>query len=211
MYLTRIALNTARRETMRALAAPGILHGAVEHCFSGERARCLWRTDVLEDTVYLLILSADKPTCTHIAEQLGYPDDVGITKAYDGLLSRIETGQRWRFRLRANPVRSVSHSHGERGRIYAHVTQEQQREWLLERAEKNGFILNRDEFDVMDTRWEQFQKHTGEKRSVTLRTATFEGVLTVSDSEAFRMALVGGIGRAKAYGCGMLTVMREKG
>lgn len=46
MYLTRIALDMKRRETMRALSSPGILHGAVEHCFDGARARSLWRTDI---------------------------------------------------------------------------------------------------------------------------------------------------------------------
>ncbi len=209
MYLTRIALDSKRRETMRALSSPGVLHGAVERCFEGERARSLWRTDVLHGTTYLLILSAAKPSCAHIAEQFGSSGDAGETKDYGPLLARIEPGQRWRFRLRANPVRSVSRgSDAERGRVYAHVTLEQQKQWLLERAEKNGFALDPDEFNVMDTRWEIFKKHGDERRKVTLRTATFEGILTVTDADAFIRTLTEGIGRAKAYGCGLLTVMR---
>ena len=37
---------------------------------------------------------------------------------------------------------------------------------------------------------------------------TYEGILTVTDAEAFRNALVKGIGREKAFGMGMLTVTR---
>ena len=37
--------------------------------------------------------------------------------------------------------------------------------------------------------------------------ATFEGILTVTDPELFCRALTEGIGRGKAYGMGMMTVM----
>jgi len=43
-------------------------------------------------------------------------------------------------------------------------------------------------------------------RTVTLATATFEGHLTVEAPEALRAALIGGIGPAKGYGCGLLTL-----
>ena len=35
---------------------------------------------------------------------------------------------------------------------------------------------------------------------------TFDGSLTVTDPEKLRHALSNGIGRAKGYGCGMLTL-----
>ena len=37
---------------------------------------------------------------------------------------------------------------------------------------------------------------------------TYEGMLTVTDAELFRQALTQGIGREKAYGMGLLTIMR---
>ena len=36
---------------------------------------------------------------------------------------------------------------------------------------------------------------------------TFDGILTVTDEVSFRQTLVEGIGRGKAFGQGMLTVM----
>lgn len=52
MYLSRIALDTGRRETARALYTPSLLHGAVESSFPGERERRLWRIDRLRGQTY---------------------------------------------------------------------------------------------------------------------------------------------------------------
>ena len=43
---------------------------------------------------------------------------------------------------------------------------------------------------------------------MTLLAVTYEGVLQVTDPEAFRNLLCQGMGRGKAYGLGLLTVMR---
>lgn len=220
MYLSRIALDANRRGTMRALASPEILHGAVEAGFppspDGTRARRLWRVDRLGKTYYLLVLSAQQPDFSHLAAQFGYPDSERPweTKAYDPLLGRLRPGQVWSFRLRANPVRSsLREKDGAsgRGKVFAHVTQAQQKQWLLARAQRCGFTLAEDTFDVVHTEWKRFRKSGGGGHEVILRTATFEGLLTVSDSERFKRALLSGIGRAKAYGCGLLTVARSGG
>ena len=220
MYLSRIALNANRRETMRVLALPQVLHGAVESSFprsaDRNRERTLWRVDYLKETCYLLVLSKQRPDFTQIAEQFGYPyaERPWETKDYDQLLARLQLGQVWRFRLRANPVHSSFQEKGEpsgRGKVFAHVTQEQQRQWFFERAEACGFMLKENAFDIVHTEWKRFRKAEGSGHQVTLRTATFEGVLTVSDPERFRQSLVSGIGRAKAYGCGLLTIARYGG
>ena len=216
MYLSRIALDTKKRETMRALALPQLLHGAVEQSFEGSRQRNLWRIDWLDDVCYLLVLSAERPDFSHVAEQFGYPDSERRweTQDYDLLLERLKSGQIWRFRLRANPVRSSSKEKDEalgRGKVFAHVTQEQQRQWLITRAEACGFTLEENSFDIVHTQWMKFHKGRDGSREITLRTAAFEGVLTISDLERFKQTLLSGIGRAKAYGCGLLTIVRFGG
>lgn len=211
MYLSRIALDTNRRETMKALTSPQLLHGAVEQSFHGRRQRNLWRIDWLGGKCYLLVLSTDKPDLSSIAEQFGHPQTElpWETKIYDQLLARLQVGQAWRFRLRANPVHSSSKdkdAESGRGKVFAHVTQTQQKQWLLARAEANGFMLKEDAFDVVHTQWVKFHKGTDSGLEVTLHTSSFEGVLTIIDAERFRQALMGGIGRAKAYGCGLMTI-----
>jgi CRISPR system Cascade subunit CasE len=196
---------------MQSFTSPQLLHGAVEQSFEGCRRRNLWRIDWLGDLCYLLVLSDKEPDFTHIAEQFGYPDSEQLweTKNYDPLLERLQVGQVWRFRLRANPIRSSSRNKDEtsgRGQVFAHVTQEQQKQWLLSRAEACGFALEDKTFSVVHTQWNKFRKGKDGGREVTLRTATFEGVLTISDLDSFKQSLLTGIGRAKAYGCGLLTI-----
>lgn len=220
MFLSRIPLNIKRKHTIHALASPHILHGAVETSFShnrdGKRERVLWRVDYLKDMCYLLVLSPKRPEFLHIARQFGYDNwEYGWeTRDYSLLLDRLQNGQTWRFRLRANPVRSSNkEKDGQtgRGKVFAHVTQQQQKEWLIGRAQAYGFFLKEDTFDVVNTEWKKFRKEKGNKREVTLRIADFEGILTISDAECFKKTLLFGIGRAKAYGCGLLTIARWEG
>ena len=56
---------------------------------------------------------------------------------------------------------------------------------------------------------EGYDQHQ-EKPDETLcfSTVDFSGQLTVTDPQAFRTALLGGVGSAKAFGCGLLLVRR---
>jgi CRISPR system Cascade subunit CasE len=116
--------------------------------------------------------------------------------------------------LRANPVHSVKDgaNASSRGKVYAHVTVEQQKGWLSQRAQSCGFMLKeedsgegRESFDVTQSDQLRFRR---QDKFVTLGVATFEGVLRVTDTALFVKALTEGIGRAKAYGCGLLTIIR---
>ena len=214
MYLSRVELDEARRSTMRALAAPQKLHGAVESAFSGERRRRLWRLDRLGGKLYLLLLSEDLPDLTGIAEQFGPMDRPGSaeTRDYTQLLERIRPGSVWQFRLTANPTKScTSAGRAEtRGKVFAHCTVEYQEKWLLDRAEKHGFRLTPDSFSVMASRWLRFAKGGEHGRPVSLLSVTYEGVLQVTDENRFRDLLVSGLGRGKAYGLGLMTVMHRR-
>lgn len=202
---------------MIALASPERLHAAVESSFpssADKKFRNLWRIDRLGDALYLLVLSDGKPDFTHIVEQFGWPaaEQRWETKNYAPLLERIEVGQKWQFRLRANPVHSVkqpSNSQDQkptkRGKVYAHVTVQQQEQWLLDRAAKYGFSLQESSFRVVQQEVKKFQR---QRNPVTLGIATFEGILEVEDVALFLRTLICGIGRAKAYGCGLLTIAR---
>ena len=45
---------------------------------------------------------------------------------------------------------------------------------------------------------------------VTINRTVYEGVARVTDPDALRHALVAGIGRSKAYGCGLMTLARVR-
>ncbi len=204
MYLSKIRLDTANRNTLRALTAPQKFHGALESSFSGARERRLWRIDSLHGDLYILLLSEEMPDFSGFCRQFCRTPDDAQTKQYDGLLARITAGSVWHFRLTANPVKSQKKENC-RGKVQAHITADYQKSWLLSHCEKYGFRLSEDSFDVTQSKWHQFYK--SDRNRVSLLAVTFEGTLEVTDPELFRKALCAGIGRGKAYGLGMLTVM----
>ncbi|MDO4174469.1 MAG: type I-E CRISPR-associated protein Cas6/Cse3/CasE [Eubacteriales bacterium] len=207
MYLTRIELDTGRRSTMKALTNPNLLHGAVEAAFAQPRSHALWRIDRFQGRYYLMLLSENKPDCTAITTQFGCHDIDPETRDYAALLHRIVPGSKWHFRLVANPTYSngSEKSKGVRGAVHAHRTPAHQRSWLLRQSEKHGFSIQEDDFDVVKNQWFQFYK--AKNRKITLLSVTYEGILTVTDPDAFRNLLCHGIGRGKAYGQGLLTLV----
>lgn len=235
MYLTRMELDMRRKKTMLAFANRRLFHGAVESAFEGERKRRLWRIDRLENTCYILIVSEDKPNLQSAFEQFGpyQKEAYWETKQYDTLLDRVENGSTWQFRLIANPTISSSkdrnktadnnseklktniseqeqskkQSEKKRGTVYAHNVERFQRDWFIKKAEKNGFYVENQDFSIVQSQWMQFTKRQ-EKNRVSFISVTYEGILTVTDKDAFIKALTEGIGREKAYGMGMLTIIK---
>lgn len=223
MFLTRMQLNPARRGTRFLLSSPQRLHSAVLHGFpqAGEEqsGRVLWRTDQAQrHDLQLFVVSPREPDLTHLIEQAGWPtvpEATWQTKAYAPFLNRLEAGQRWAFRLRANPVKR---KRDDTGRIHTipHLTVGQQKQWLVDRAEGLGInfpLGSQDESTVVLTHRtsESFERRSaarGQGRDVTIASAQFDGVLEVTDPALLRGALVQGIGRAKAYGCGLMTLAR---
>ena len=208
MYLSRLELDLTRRSTMMALAAPQKFHGAIERSFERERERQrhLWRLDRLGGKLFVLILSEEKPDLNSMASQFG-TRNLPETRSYDPLLQRIEEGSCLRFRLRANPTKSLKDTSNSlaRGKIKACGTIEEQRRWLLNHAEEHGFHVNKNSFDVTESYWCRFSKKG--KQNVSILSVTYEGVLEVTDAEKFKELLCSGIGRGKAYGMGMMTVI----
>lgn len=224
MFLTRMHLNPARRGTRFVLASPQRMHASVMCAFppgttvDGPVGRVLWRVDHgIDSSIMLYVSSPQRPDLTHLVEQAGWPAAAASawqTVVSTPLLTRLEAGQEWVFRLTANPVHNVRGSDGARGKRMGHVTAAQQQEWLLSRTEKWGFVIvdSSGEFPapqlvVHGRRQVAFERRTdGAGRSVTLSVATFDGTLRVVDPDLLRRALTHGVGRAKGYGCGLITL-----
>lgn len=180
--------------------------------------RVLWRLAApTRHRAELLVLSQSHPSFEHIVEQAGYPsspDGSPLTRDLAGLLSMLEIGRRFSFRLTANPTRSVRSTNADetgtraRGRRVGHVTANQQLQWFTERLPRAGFKVCVDDEKqlralITSRRRLRFDKGG---QLVTLQLATFDAVVEVLDATAAREAMVGGIGAAKAYGCGLVTL-----
>ncbi|MDT8915132.1 type I-E CRISPR-associated protein Cas6/Cse3/CasE [Amycolatopsis sp. PS_44_ISF1] len=218
MFLTKMQINPRRRGAQKLLSSPQAMHAAVFAAFPDARptddGRVLWRVDTHgSHRVLLFITSPDKPDLTHLVEQAGWPTiQTWQTAAYDGMLGSLRAGQRWQFRLTANPVRSGRCDGWSDTKPLGHVTVAQQQQWLLARAERLGFRIVPSPADpaepdlaVIDRNVRRFGRGGTQ---VTISTATFEGHLEILDIPAMQRSLTFGIGRAKSYGCGLLTLAR---
>ena len=59
------------------------------------------------------------------------------------------------------------------------------------------------------SRWLRFAKSGDRRHPVTLLAVTYEGVLEVTDPQAFCQMLTNGLGRGKAYGLGLMTILQR--
>lgn len=236
MFLTRFAINPARRGARRLLGSPHAMHAAVEAAFppaagtdgdpldelvgdppdagSSSRpdgGRVLWRVDEADHRAVLYVLSPTRPDCTHLVEQAGWPSDPRWdTRSYAPLLDRLDKGQHWAFRLTANPTKSARLGDGQRSQRVGHVTAAQQRDWFLQRAGGWGFTVptttNGDPAVLITGRRVRAFRRGADR--VEISTAVFDGRLVIDDPDTLRAALVRGLGPAKGYGCGLLTLAR---
>lgn len=216
--LTRLYINPQKRGARKLLNDPQAMHAAVRASFPPDldeaEGRVLWRVDSHQHEHVLYVVAPERPDAHHLVEQAGWMTRPAETADYARFTSNLMSGQRWRFEIVANPVSSVATQRGRRGKVVFHVTPEQQLQWFLERAEKSGFSIVRDDQNNPQIRvtgrntLRFFRGDRAKSRPVTLHTARFDGVLEVTDAERLRSTLVNGLGRAKAYGCGLLTLAR---
>lgn len=216
MFLTRFEINKARRDSRTLLASPQRVHAAVLAAFPAAElgppgeGRVLWRIDEQAHDPLLYVVSPTAPDLSHLAETVGRPATQGWeTRDYEPFLARLGKGDEWAFRLTANPVRRGRKTAGGETQRFGHVTVEQQVGWFLRQAEQHGFetLTAQGEPDVSVHRRRTVQFERRGSR-VTLATAVFEGRLRVLDEDLLRRALVSGVGPAKGYGCGLLTLAR---
>lgn len=151
MYLSRVEIDRENRRKIRDLTHLGAYHSWVEDSFVGqismlERSRKLWRIDSIQGRQYLLILSEEKPSIKAL-EKYGV-EGSGETKSYDSFLASIKEGKKYRFRTTLNPVVAKPIEGEKRGKPVPLLTIENQSRFLLERAEKNGFSLNIEDFVI---------------------------------------------------------------
>lgn len=212
MYLTRFRINPQRRQARKLLGSPQAMHAAVLSSYMDPPAptpesRILWRVDFEGPKVTLYISGPDRPDPTALKEQAGWSELPGgwDTTEYQPFLDKLDKGQVWAFRLTANPVRFGHTEHHTDTVALGHVTVDQQLDWLLSRTERHGFAVIPGSAIVHAARTWQFKR---EKHTVTLKVATFDGALEIREPAPYRRMLTAGIGRARGYGCGLMTLAR---
>lgn len=202
MYLSRVFLNVKRKATMLSLHNPAEMHRNVESCFTKhQNEKHLWFLDKVRGRYMIIMLSDEKPVLDEFVKEYG-TGEPAETREYDSLKELLTVGGRWYFRTKVNPQHYVCVD-GKWKRM-GHVTVAQKQDWLVKQGEKHGFRVL--DSVVRASRQERFQKKANASYMVILSTAVCEGVLEITDVDAFWQMLTTGLGQGKAYGCGLFLI-----
>lgn len=219
MYLSRIGVPLADRKIQRLLSNPYELHQAIllafPHRSEGGAGRVLYRVEpeVTDGVGTLLVQSEGAPKWNSAATVETLPRVALDWKEVD---FGLHLGLRLRFRLRFNPTVTRS------GTRHPLVGEDSQRRWLVEclrgerRLVKSGRPIERlqggfrlegavlvDEGKVTGRR-----RHSEAEKPMTFLSVRADGVVTVEDSGKALRAIREGLGPAKAFGFGLLSLAR---
>ncbi len=221
MFLHRIHLDPRCREARRDLSDPYQLHSTLCRAFSVPDRKCpegefLWRLEPETDLVgypRILVQSRTIPDWTAIGVQKWLAEvDPAIDLKARLKLDSLRVGQRFRFRLRANPCVTRN------GKRLGLFRLEEQEAWTVRKGMQHGFSLPKlASFDLseslqgqVDVRISQEQMLRGNQHSgnaVRIFSVLYDGILKVTEPDKFRDALQTGIGHGKVMGLGLLSVV----
>lgn len=178
----------------------------------------LYRQTLEQGRVKYYVLSERQPVDTTGIWLVSDP------KPYD---PKLFTGQKLFFNLRANPIVTIRLENGRKERrdvvmnekkrinfkelpketrpLEQEIVQQTCIPWLAQRSKRLGFQLQPDTIMV-----DGYQQHESRSKNtsaaIRYSTVDFQGVLTVTEPETFKQTLFKGLGKARAFGCGLLLI-----
>ncbi|MGI8623035.1 MAG: type I-E CRISPR-associated protein Cas6/Cse3/CasE [Solirubrobacteraceae bacterium] len=208
-HLSLLRLDLDDPQVRADLRDASELHRSIMSAFpdvgGGGRARAdmgiLFRLTEEREEATVLVQSQVRPRwddLLHVAR--GYLKAPPQVRPLEPLLDQIVRDTLWRFRLLANATVA------RQGRRHGLMREEDLVVWLLRRGEQLGARLASAEAPTFTARdLGEIRGRRGRDR-ITVRQAAFEGVLQVTDPAALKRAVIAGVGRARAYGCGLLSL-----
>lgn len=223
MFLSKLVLNSKNPCVRRDIGSPYDMHKTIlrvgfSDTSKDDLGRVLFRVD--KDPAgklppIVLVQSELEPAWETLPEN--YTATTPEWKTYD---PQFQIGQKLRFRLRANPTKRVAAKNErlgstDEGKRIGLLTEPDQLKWFLGKAEQGGFRVLRHNEPHDDPKNPVFNIQTVPEGRVWngkfgyggwFLSVRFEGVLLVTDPTAFRTLIGAGIGSAKGYGFGLLSV-----
>jgi CRISPR system Cascade subunit CasE len=220
MLLHRIHLNPRSREARRDLSDPYQLHSTLCRAFSDQESKCpegefLWRLEPDVDRSgfpRLLVQSRSIPDWTGIGVKGWLAKTDPAVDLKEKLNHSLKVGQRFRFRLRANPCVTRN------GKRLGLLRLEEQEKWIVRQGQLHGFSLpHLTYFDFvepsqprLDVHVSQEQMLSGKQHSgntIRIFSVLYDGILSINEPIKFLNALQSGVGHGKAMGLGLLSAV----
>ncbi len=208
MYLSRLTLNPRDRNARRDLSSPYELHSTLARMFADaprQTERVLFRLERGENRV--LIQSRTRPDFSTLPR--GYALHAECRDDYGEKLRAVVSGQRLAFRLLANPTIRVTQGEGNTKRKTRKplLDWQAQEAWLRRKlADEAGAQLVSGQAVILDTQRNEKRGGRSGEGTQTHVPVLFEGVLAVDDPDRLRAAIENGVGSAKGYGFGLLSL-----
>ncbi len=222
MYMSKIRLNQG----------PEIFKYLEEHgnanCYSDHQM--LWRLfpddpDAQRDFLFRKEVKNGHPVYYVVSKRIPVSNDFLFhveTKEYN---PRIKKGQSFSFCLRVNPVvakKNEGSKNSKRHDIWMNAWREgktkglsgadlydfintRAKQWLIGREKEIGASINSDGIIIEGYTRHKFYGNKM-KRIIHLGILDYHGIVRVNDEEIMCNALFNGIGKAKAFGCGLLLI-----
>lgn len=196
IYLSQLVLNPRSRQVKSELADPYEMHRTIAKAFGNtpgafSSARCLFRVDDTgDDPPTVLVQSRIRPDWSALTVDRSY---LIASPQVKSLNLSLSAGQRLSFRLLANPTVC------REGKRHGLETEEDQVAWLKRKGEQGGFAL-------LQVRAAEVGRTLAKRRTASFTRVRFDGILVINDPEAFQTAWEGGIGAAKGFGFGLLSL-----
>ncbi|MYR09839.1 type I-E CRISPR-associated protein Cas6/Cse3/CasE [Streptomyces sp. SID724] len=211
LWLTRIVPDTRSPQARRDLGDPIGTHRRIMSLFPSDagpdpRARfgILFRTEDTPTGPHLLIQSTHEPDATRL------PDGYGttVTRPLDALLDAIRPGLTIRYRCAASPVRKPGATTRALYNLppVVALTGTAADEWWLRQADNSGIKPLTHHSHPLDAIRGQRRPTGAPPQSIRHTRTQFDGTAAIIDTDLLRQAVLNGIGRGKAYGCGLLSI-----
>ncbi len=203
LWLARVRMNARNAQVRRDLRGVEDLHRTVMSMFPDiesesprEEMGVLHRLDIVNERPVLLVQTNREPNLSALAEGYG---DVAVVSLRT-LFEKLEPGVAVRYRLLVNATKrpKTGEMAGKRVALGAADTVK----WWGERAPSVGLTLAEEPTTVKDT----LTGGSSQGAKVTLRPWRLDGVADVADVEKLEAGVRAGIGRGRAYGCGLLSL-----
>lgn len=164
-----------------------------------DEPRLLFRVEELNGRTRILAQSSTMPDWQDAFGDFAVLASEPVVKALN--LQRLEKGAFYRFRLVANPV--VTRNKKRLGLF----DEKDQLNWIGRQLERSGAVVK--ECFISQIGLERSEKNPAKEKHIQTHYAVeFNGVLQVEDPVALAGRIADGIGPAKAYGFGLLTLAR---
>jgi CRISPR system Cascade subunit CasE len=146
-----------------------------------------------------ILMLANRPPAAQVNGQYGQVESKTVPPDFLGY-------DIYRFKVLINPTRRNNAS----GKLTPVKGRTAIAEWFAQRAENGwGFRVDLEKLQIDNMDVQQFADKN--KHPVTLGRALVRGILTVTERDSFKQSFSQGIGRGRAFGCGLLQIVPIKG